>query len=63
MARVFLGMTEGSAAGSPDGFLAEWDRVFTPAPFAVLASSADYKSALLGRGQFELGQPGLDQSR
>jgi NAD(P)-dependent dehydrogenase (short-subunit alcohol dehydrogenase family) len=63
MARVFLGMAEGSAAGSPDGFLAEWDRVFTPAPFAVLTSSADYKSALLGRGQFELGQFGLGQSR
>ena len=47
MARVFLGMAEGSAAGSPEGFLADWDRVFSPAPFAVLTSSADYKAALL----------------
>jgi hypothetical protein len=57
MARVFLGMAGGSAAGSPDGFLTEWDRVFSPAPFTVLSSSADYKSALLGRRNWGAVQP------
>lgn len=47
MSRVFLGMAEGSAAGTPEGFLADWDRIISPAPFAVLTSSADYKAALL----------------
>lgn len=57
MARVFLGLAAGSTAGSPDGFLAEWDRVFSPAPFTVLTSSADYKSALLGRRNWGAVQP------
>jgi NAD(P)-dependent dehydrogenase (short-subunit alcohol dehydrogenase family) len=51
MSRVFLGMAEGSAAGTPEGFLSDWDQVFSPAPFAVLTSSADYKAALLGLDQ------------
>lgn len=47
LARIFLAMARGSAAGSPEGFLAEWDRVFSPTPFVLLESNVSYKEALL----------------
>jgi NAD(P)-dependent dehydrogenase (short-subunit alcohol dehydrogenase family) len=47
MARVMLSMSHGSAAGTSEGFLADWDRVFSPEAAVVLDSSATYKRVLL----------------
>lgn len=47
LARMFLAMSPGSSAGTAEGFLADWDRVFATDPVMVLGSSADYKRVLL----------------
>jgi NAD(P)-dependent dehydrogenase (short-subunit alcohol dehydrogenase family) len=39
MARIFLGLTEGATAHDPADYLRQWDRVFSPARFAVVTDT------------------------